>query len=112
MKCATAIRPLIAFPLPAGRDGDGTVPLASVAVCDGWHVQAQAAAAAGGVGGMSASSKAPATHVRRFPGVRHADIPHSGAAFEVLEALLDLGAVSGGQVKSGDSSGGGTAFPA
>jgi len=89
-------------PVNARRDGDGTVPLPSLQVCEDWKaVAAQAGAAVprnssnDGSSGSLSGSKQPATHVRRYPGMRHTDIIHSGAAFaDVLEALLKLGSAA------------------
>lgn len=87
----------------ACRDGDGTVPLPSLQVCDGWQLQTGGAGMAplpfaGNSSSTTSSStysnsRQPATHVRRYAGLRHGDTIHSAAAFaDVLDALLKLGA--------------------
>lgn len=85
----------------ACRDGDGTVPLPSLQVCDGWQTGGAGMAPLPSAGNSSSTassstysnSRQPATHVRRYAGLRHGDIIHSAAAFaDVLDALLKLGA--------------------
>ncbi|PRW50953.1 group XV phospholipase [Chlorella sorokiniana] len=73
-------------------DGDGTVPLPSLQVCDGWHAGAAGTAGTADSSSSTSSSRQPATHVRRYPGLGHGDIIHSAAAFaDVLDALMKLG---------------------
>lgn len=82
-------------PRTAPRDGDGTVPLCSLQVCDRWR---EAAAAAGTpphnrsqlAGGPAAP--APVVRIRRYWGVKHGELLRSGEAFaDILEALGELG---------------------
>lgn len=94
------------------------MPLPSLQVCDGWEAAAAQAPppAAGPLAANISSadhsrgSRQPATHVRRYPGLKHGDIIHSGAAFaDVLEALLKLGTSEGVQQKGGASTSGSAA---
>lgn len=55
-------------PLPPCSDGDGRVPLRSLRVCD-----------------------RRAASVRRYPGLRHSELIHSGEVqADIIAALLDL----------------------
>ncbi|GAB4818588.1 hypothetical protein N2152v2_005634 [Parachlorella kessleri] len=57
-------------------EGDGTAPLASLQVCDSWRQQRQ---------------RDDLVHVRRYPGVRHADLLRNQEAFaDVLGFVIDL----------------------
>lgn len=74
------------------------MPLPSLQAGDGWQAGGEGkpplpSAGNSSSGGSNSNSRQPATHVRRYPGMRHGDIIHSAAAFaDVLDALLKLGA--------------------
>lgn len=68
-------------------DGDGTVPRASLAVCDGWRREAR------GRGGEGAAHRR--VHVRRYWGLQHAALlGDQGALGDVVGAVLALGAAA------------------
>jgi hypothetical protein len=67
-------------------NGDGTVPLPSLAVCEAW----QRTSSHWSNNGSEAAGRLK-VHVKRYPGVRHAALLRYGEAFaDVLQAAVTL----------------------